>query len=203
MMKIPFIRITRAAMLASALACGGAALHAHAPAGGPAVTERQGMDLGRIGRILAAIDPELRAQGSGWRLTVEGQIVLVVTDIPAGRLRVMAPVVLATRLEPTDLEALLRANFDSALDARYALAEGLVWAMFARPLADLGKGEFISGLAQVVTLARGHGAGDLAAGLRPGAPESPAEEEGAAPDAAEDAPEKSLFERLLRRGSDL
>jgi len=44
-------------------------------------------------------------------------------------------------------------NFDSALDARYAIAKGVVWGTYIHPLAVLEEKEFISGVGQVVNLA--------------------------------------------------
>ncbi|MEM7524503.1 MAG: hypothetical protein AAF360_12240, partial [Pseudomonadota bacterium] len=52
---------------------------------------------------------------------------------------------------------LMQANFDTALDARYAVAQGRLWSVYIHPLSALGKDEFISGLGQTVNLARTYG----------------------------------------------
>ncbi len=146
----------------------------------------------RLGRLILALDPDAVAQGNGWRLSIEGQLVLLITDPAAGRLRAMVPVRAASGLTAPQLVRLLGANFNTALDARYAIAEGLVWSIFVRPLAGLGKVQLISGLAQVVTLARSYGTSYSSGAMRFG----PRGAEGDPPDAA-------LIERLLRRGQDI
>ena len=52
---------------------------------------------------------------------------------------------------------MMQANFDSALDARYAIARGTLWSVFIHPLEALQKNELISGLGQVVNLAQSYG----------------------------------------------
>ena len=52
---------------------------------------------------------------------------------------------------------MMQANFDTALDARYAVAQGRVWGIFIHPLGALERAEFLSGLAQTVNLARTYG----------------------------------------------
>ena len=65
----------------------------------------------------------------------------------------------STTNELTDDEArlLLAANFDRALDARYAVARGYVWSVFIHPLSLLTDAQFIDGVSQVVTLADTYG----------------------------------------------
>jgi hypothetical protein len=52
---------------------------------------------------------------------------------------------------------LLGANFDRALDARYASGRGYLWSVFLHPLSSLTDSEFLDGVEQVVTLARNYG----------------------------------------------
>ena len=51
----------------------------------------------------------------------------------------------------------LQANFDSALDARYAVANELVWATYIHPLSPLLEGQFLSAVAQTYTAAETFG----------------------------------------------
>jgi hypothetical protein len=59
---------------------------------------------------------------------------------------------------------LMQANFDSALDARYAVANGRLWGVFIHPLSPLEKNQFLSGLVQTVTVARTYGTGYTSGG---------------------------------------
>ena len=47
---------------------------------------------------------------------------------------------------------MLDANFHSALDARYAVSEGIVYALFLHPISSLTPQQIVSALDQVVSL---------------------------------------------------
>lgn len=51
---------------------------------------------------------------------------------------------------------MMRANFNAALDARYAVAQGRLWGVFVHPLSPLEKDQPLSGLLQTVTVAQAH-----------------------------------------------
>ena len=69
----------------------------------------------------------------------------------------MSPVVEDTELPAEQARTLLEANFDRALDARYAVSRGYVWSAFIHPLSALTEEEFVDGVRQVVTLAENYG----------------------------------------------
>ncbi|MFX0545678.1 hypothetical protein ACEWPL_009050 [Roseovarius sp. S1116L3] len=144
----------------------------------------------RLETLVRALDPGAVALGNGWRLSIEGQIVLLVTDSAAGRLRVMVPIRSAGDLSAEELQRMMQANFDTALDGRYAIADGLIWSLFVRPIKGLDKTQLISGLAQVVTLAHSYGASYASGSLMFGGGDS-------------DRSQRSLQELLLQRGRDI
>ena len=82
---------------------------------------------------------------------------IVIADPAADRMRAIAPIREVEGIAPEDLHRMMQANFDSALDGRYAIAQGTLWAAFIHPLSPLEKNEFISGLGQVVNLAKSYG----------------------------------------------
>lgn len=116
------------------------------------------MTLERLAAIIGAVDPEARLVGGGYfELTIDDVPVLVVTDPVADRMRAMVPIRSAEGLDPEDLLRMMQANFDAALDARYAVAQGRLWGVFIHPLSPLEKDQFLSGLAQTVTVAQTYG----------------------------------------------
>ncbi|CTQ48668.1 hypothetical protein [Jannaschia donghaensis] len=120
----------------------------------PAIVD---MDIDRMEAIVRALDAGAERADAAFRLTVEDVPVLIVTDPRADRMRVMVPIRAADGLTPEDLQRMMQANFDSALDARYAIAEGRVWAVFIHPLRSLRRDQLISGIGQTVNAATTYG----------------------------------------------
>lgn len=111
----------------------------------------------RIRDTVKRIDPLAKFSEAGAEFTVNGVGLLLVYDINADRMRVISPVAEAGALTAEETTRLMQANFDSALDARYALAKGYVWAIFLHPLSSLDGAEFGSGVAQTVNLVTTYG----------------------------------------------
>jgi hypothetical protein len=115
------------------------------------------MTYEKLGRIIFALDPDAQPQGPGFLLTVADVTVLVVVDPVADRMRAMVPVADVESLSEEELIRVMQANFDSALDARYAIANGMLWTTYIHPLSPLEKDQFISGLGQTVNAALTYG----------------------------------------------
>ncbi len=115
------------------------------------------MTMPRLGAIVKALDPEAQAQGNMVQFTLADVPVLIVADPAADRMRAMVPIRAAEGLDSDELMRLMQANFDSALDARYAVAQGRLWGVFIHPLSPLEKDQLLSGLAQTVGVALSYG----------------------------------------------
>lgn len=115
------------------------------------------MTLPKLLEIIRIVDPEAQVFEAGAEFTLEDIPVVVVADPSADRMRAMVPIRSAAGLEPEELMRLMQANFDSALDARYAVANGRLWGVFIHPLSRLDQRQFLSGLIQVVNVARTYG----------------------------------------------
>ena len=111
----------------------------------------------RMFRILQAVDAEAQSQGTLMQVTIEDVPVLIVFDEAADRMRAITPIRSADGLGPDDLTRMMQSNFDTALDARYAVAQGKLWSVFIHPLEPLDKNGLLSGLGQVVNLALTYG----------------------------------------------
>ena len=72
-------------------------------------------------------------------------------------MRVITPIAPVDALPEEALMRLMQANFDTALDARYAVGQGLVWGAFIHPLDSLTTRDFASGVLQTHTLAETFG----------------------------------------------
>jgi hypothetical protein len=123
----------------------------------PAFAQDAAMTPERLTDIILAIDPDAAINANGIELTIEDIPVLVVMAPSADRMRAMVPIASVEDVTPEEMNRMMQANFDTALDARYAVAQGRVWGIFIHPLGALERAEFLSGLAQTVNLARTYG----------------------------------------------
>lgn len=148
------------------------------------------MTLPRLAQIVLALDPDAVVAGSGFEMTIDDIPILIVTDVGANRMRAMVPIRAADGMTAEDMQRVMQANFDSALDARYAIANGRLWGVFLHPFRELERDQLISGLAQTVNVAKTYGtlyssgAGQFGAG-----------------DSGE--LQRDLIEELLERGQDI
>ncbi|MEM1231795.1 MAG: hypothetical protein AAGI15_14725 [Pseudomonadota bacterium] len=115
------------------------------------------MTKARLGALLRQLDPDLTGQPGNWVVRVQGKAAQVITDERADRMRIMLPVDDAARLDEDALYRLLQANFESALDARYAVANGLVWSVYIHPLSPLTSRQLSLALAQTYNAAATYG----------------------------------------------
>lgn len=111
----------------------------------------------RMAEVFTALDPEAVIEPNGMSFTIANVPVTVIMDPVADRMRILVPISSAEGLDDGALLRLMQANFDTALDARYAIANNRVWATFIHPLSPLETNQLISGVAQTVTLAQTFG----------------------------------------------
>lgn len=126
--------------------------------GTPTEEEAEGpMTPARMGEILRRLDPNAQSQANVWQLTVAESRVIVVFDVAADRMRAISPVRPTKGITAEEMARMMQANFDSALDARYAIAQDILWAAFIHPLSSLGSDQLVTGIGQVVNLQQSYG----------------------------------------------
>jgi len=100
-----------------------------------------------------------------WRFEYQDRSLLVMSDEKHNRMRIITPVAEVNDLGEQIWLLALTANFDRALDARYAINGDYLWSAYIHPLQELTDDQFLDGLRQVVTLADNFGtsfsSGDL------------------------------------------
>lgn len=117
----------------------------------------QSMNNERLHELLQRVDPELKGHFGLWTMEYENFVAQIITDKKADRMRVIVPIVKVEDVEETELLRLMQANFDSVLDARYCIANGVIWSAFIHRLSILSDEELLSGLAQALTAAASFG----------------------------------------------
>jgi len=115
------------------------------------------MTTSAIGKLLDSYLTELEGESGFWRGMREDVQIFVLSDESHDRMRIMAPVGELKALETRVLQMLLEANYDRALDAKYAMRGKEVWSVSVHPLATLAPDDFASFLDQVVRLVKNTG----------------------------------------------
>ena len=93
----------------------------------------QPMSLERLGEILLALDPDAETNGSRFLLSIEDVQIFVITDVESDRMRAMIPIRNQQEVSSEEMTRMMQANFDTTLDARYAIAQGMLWSTYIHP----------------------------------------------------------------------
>ena len=115
------------------------------------------MTADRLGDIVRIVDPNAEELGNGFSFSVEERALRLVYDERADRMRIVTPIISSANLPEEVLMRMLQANFDSALDVRYAVGGGNVWSVFIHRMSSLKAEDLISGIAQTAIAAETFG----------------------------------------------
>ncbi len=143
------------------------------PAQAPQVQRLPGdMTLATLFDLIRKIDPEARIEGNAAQFTVQDRGMILVGDENAGRMRIMSPIARTDALDESILQRMLQANFDAVLDARYAIANGIVWSVFIHPLPPMDDAQLANAVSQVFVAAATFGTAYTSGALVYGAGDS-------------------------------
>jgi len=115
------------------------------------------MTTSAMGKLLESYLTELEGENGFWRGSRGDVPVFVFSDDEHDRMRLMAPIGVVEELDSELLHVLLQANYDRALDARYAMRNKELWAVVVHPLATLATDDLPSLFDQVVMLVKNTG----------------------------------------------
>ncbi len=110
-----------------------------------------------MGKLLDSYLTDLEGQPGFWRGVRNEVPVFVFSDDEHDRMRIMSPIGVVEELEPDLLHVLLQANYDRALDARYAMRNNELWSVVVHPLATLATDDLPAMFDQVTTLVKNTG----------------------------------------------
>ncbi len=124
------------------------------------------MDNALLLQLLEKHAEEVTGDSGQWQMVFDGHEVFCMTDETNDRMRFISPVVKIENLTSEQVMLSMHANFSHALDARYCMHQGVLWAAFIHPLSELSPEYALDGLKQTTTLVKNFGttysSGDLA-----------------------------------------
>ena len=121
--------------------------------GSETLLKRQVMTPQRMVKILIAVADESKALPNMVMLKLRGIELRCIYDEQHDRMRIIAPVAALGNITRDQFEKAMQANFHTALDARYALNKGILYAAFIHPLSPLTPTQLESALFQTAILA--------------------------------------------------
>jgi len=115
------------------------------------------MDQNRLERIFSDQVEAITGPTGAIQSQIDGIVIYCISDPANDRMRIIAPFSRVAGLDPRIPGVLLRANFHSTLDARYAISEDVIFAAFLHPLSSLTPEQIESAVSQVISLAKTFG----------------------------------------------
>ncbi len=124
----------------------------------PLATEAQPkMDDKKLEKIMRKEGIKLEGERGSWLAYYQERALLVLTDERNNRMRIFTPIISEEEIGSIQMERMLRANFHSALDAKYSIYEGYVVSVFTHPLRELTETQLLDAMQQVARLAETFG----------------------------------------------
>jgi len=110
------------------------------------------MTLEKLTAIIQQVGNNVEVQDGTVAFTFADAQLLAVVAEPANRMRLLAPVIAASELSEAQMAATLVSNYHLALDARYAVGDGVLYSAFIHPLKELTVEQLVSAIRQVANL---------------------------------------------------
>lgn len=110
------------------------------------------MTLEQLEQVLRETADEIEGEDGRWQLRLGEVALACMTDLRFDRMRIIAPIAEIEEVSEEIREACLEANFHTALDARYATSDGVLYAAFIHPLSPLDEDLTESAIRQVANL---------------------------------------------------
>jgi len=109
----------------------------------------QNMTNDILKEIYTSVSDSITGANGQWQFFVKQVPMASFTDVNHNRMRILSPITDATLLSDELLKAALVANFHTALDVKYAVSDGVLWAVFIHPLKELSKRQVEDAISQV------------------------------------------------------
>lgn len=108
-------------------------------------------------RIVRKMGHSVEGRTGYWQFKYEGHLLMMITDETHNRMRIITPVAETKKIKKKDLKKVLKANFHTALDVKYAISDGILWSVFIHPLKELAPQQVVDAIKQVQRAAATYG----------------------------------------------
>ncbi len=129
------------------------------------------MDQSKLEEIVKVLAQESKGEKGVVEFKYSNVPMYLISDAAYDRMRIIAPIVQYEKMSREQIDLVMEANFHKALDARYAVSDGVLYAVFIHPLGSLDVSQIESAVYQVANLALSFGSaytsGSISYGGRP------------------------------------
>lgn len=115
------------------------------------------MTQAKLERIIWQEAEQPQGEGGVVQFIYNDITMALISDENFDRMRIIAPVINLEDMTQGQVNDILAANFQTALDARYAANQGVLYSAFIHPLSTLNHDEVYSALGQVAALVKNFG----------------------------------------------
>ena len=122
------------------------------PLNNEGIDSSEGMTQERMAEIINYVAGGIQGPINNIQFVFNEVPMALLSDPNNNRMRIIAPIVEVDKLTDAHLQAALVSNFHLALDARYAIAKGVLYAAYIHPLKELTEQQLESAVSQVSTL---------------------------------------------------
>ncbi|MFD0861529.1 hypothetical protein ACFQ1M_04875 [Sungkyunkwania multivorans] len=109
----------------------------------------QEMNNKKLGVIINQVADTVQGDEGRWQFLIKETMLICVTDENHNRMRIISPIVEASKLTEELMLNSLVANFHTALDVKYAVSDEIVWSVFIHPLRELSSEQVEDAISQV------------------------------------------------------
>ena len=110
-----------------------------------------------LDRLITKVADTVAGQAGNWQFAINERLLICITDEKNNRMRIISPITEFKNLDDTEIKNALIANFHTALDVKYAIADDILWSVFIHPLAELQEAQFLDAIQQVYNAAETFG----------------------------------------------
>lgn len=115
----------------------------------PLLSYSQEMNNDKLYDIYHSVSDSIQGNNSAWQFFIKDVQFASFTDTNHNRMRIISPIADSNTLDDKLIKAALVANFHTALDVKYAVSDGVLWAVFIHPLKELSEHQVRDALSQV------------------------------------------------------
>jgi len=113
----------------------------------------QKMNNDQLEEILIQLSDSIVGQHGSWQMIIGETYLMCITDQANNRMRIISPIAEMNDITDEQVGEAMEANFHSALDVRYAISDGIMWAAFIHPLRELSSEQAVDAVGQVYSAA--------------------------------------------------